>query len=243
MSVEPNIAAVAMLIGDPTREAMLTALLTGQALPAGELAARAHVSPQTASAHLAKLVDGGLLVVATAGRHRYYRLSSRQVAQALEALAIIAAPPRIRSLRESEESKAMRFARTCYDHLAGALGVALNQALLDRGLLIQHDQAYTLTEQGTNWMEAWGVDLQQLRQGRRLFARPCLDWSERRYHVGGALGAVIAATMFERGWIIRAARGRAVRLTEQGRAELRQELGLDSQSLSAAATEIAGAVR
>ena len=227
MSAEPNVAAVAMLIGDPTREAMLTALLNGQALPAGELAARARVSPPTASAHLAKLVDGGLLVVTTSGRHRYYRLSSPQVAHALEALAIIAPPPRVCSLRESEETKAMRFARTCYDHLAGAVGVALSQSLLDRGLLIQGDKTYTITEQGTLWLDSWGIDIQQLRQGRRVFAKPCLDWSERRYHIGGALGTLIAASLFERGWIVRAARGRAVRLTERGRSELRQQLGLD----------------
>jgi DNA-binding transcriptional ArsR family regulator len=227
MSTEPNVAAVAMLIGDPTREVMLTALLSGQALPAGELAARARVSPQTASAHLARLIDGGLLVVAASGRHRYYRLSSPQVAHALEALAVIAPPPRVRSLRESEETKAMRLARTCYDHLAGALGVALSQSLLDRGLLIQGDQTYTITEQGAIWLDSWGIDVQQLRQRRRVFAKPCLDWSERRYHIGGALGALITARMFERGWIVRAARGRAVRLTEQGRSELRQQLDLD----------------
>src|SRR4051812_36181790 len=129
MQAGPDLASVALLIGDPTRAAMLTALLGGQALPAGELAACAQISAQTASAHLAKLVGGGLLSVTNTGRHRYYRLKSPEVGTALEALAMIAPQERVRSLRQSEDARALRFARTCYDHLAGVVGVAITRSL------------------------------------------------------------------------------------------------------------------
>ena len=143
MSVEPDVGSVAALIGEPTRAAILGALLGGAAIPAGELAARAHVTPQTASAHLAKLVEGAILDVRMVGRRRYYRLANPQISAALEALAVIAPAPRSRTLAEAEQVKAMRFARTCYDHLAGALGVALTQALIERGMLIQHEAAFS----------------------------------------------------------------------------------------------------
>jgi DNA-binding transcriptional ArsR family regulator len=227
MQADPDLATVATLIGDPARAAMLAALLDGQALPAGELAACARISPQTASSHLAKLVAGGLLRVATEGRHRYFQLQSAEVGAALEALAAIAPAARVRSLRESEAAHALRFARTCYDHLAGAVGVAITQGLLDQGLLMVDAHAYRVTPDGTAWFAQWGIDLHHLRQARRSFAKPCLDWSERHYHLAGALGAALAHALFERGWLVRVAGIRAVRLTEQGRAGLRQELRLE----------------
>ena len=224
MQADPDVAMVATLIGDPARAAMLAALLGGQALPAGELAACARISPQTASSHLAKLVAGGLLCVTTAGRHRYYQLQGSDVAAALEALAAIAPRARIHSLRESEASRALRFARTCYDHLAGVVGVAITQGLLDQGLLTADGHTYHVSSAGAGWFVRWGIDLGQLRQVRRSFARPCLDWSERHYHLAGALGAALARGLFERGWLVRVAGSRAVRLTEVGRVGLRKEL-------------------
>lgn len=227
MSAEPNLAEIAQLIGEPARATMLLALLGGQALPAGELAARARVTRQTASAHLARLVSGGLLPVRTSGRHRYYRLSGPHIGALLEALLRVAPARPVRSLRESEEARALRAARTCYDHLAGALGVALTRRLLDLGLLAQEGERYSVTADGAAWLAGWAIDLEMLRRGRRAVARPCLDWSERHDHLAGALGAAITAKLFERGWILRAPGSRAVRLTNAGQAGLRRELGLN----------------
>lgn len=233
MRSDPDLATVAALIGDPSRAAILAALLGGQALPAGELARCARISAQTASGHLARLIDGGLLRVNSRGRHRYYQLSSSEVGRALEALAAIAPQARIRSLNESESGRALRFARTCYDHLAGAVGVALAEAMTGRELLAPAGEGYVVTAAGEAWCAGWGLDLDRLRQGRRVFARSCLDWSQRRPHLAGALGAAITGSLFERGWIMRSPNSRAVRLTEAGRAGLAHEFGLDSASCAA----------
>lgn len=228
MSAIPNLATITALIADPSRAAMLSALLSGISLPAGELAQCAKISPQTASTHLAKLVAGGLLSVTTAGRHRYFCLSNKQVAQALESLALIAPAQQARSLNEGLDMQAVHRARTCYDHLAGALGVALTQALIDKGLIQQHDEAYEVTEPGECWLDAFGIDRLQLQNQRRIFAAICLDWSERRPHLAGALGAAIAQRLFELKWIRRVDRSRAVKVTDFGRSGLKRELGLES---------------
>jgi DNA-binding transcriptional ArsR family regulator len=224
MSVEPDVASIAALIGEPARAAILGALLGGLAIPAGELAARARITPQTASAHLAKLVEGAILDVRTVGRRRYYRIANPRVGAALEALAVIAPPPRSRTLAESEQVKALRFARTCYDHLAGTLGVALTEALLCERMLARHDETFAVTPRGGLLLAEWGV--QTARRSGRVFARPCLDWSERRDHLAGALGAGIASAFLARGWIVRLRGGRAVRLTDEGRRTLQRDLGL-----------------
>src|SRR5579859_3704655 len=167
VDAQPNLAAVAALIGDPARSAMLGALLGGQALPAGELAHVAHVSPQTASAHLSKLIEGKLLLMTRSGRHRYYRIASSEIASALEALALIAPPQSIRCLRDSQISGALRLARTCYVHLAGVLGVTITRSMLDQGLLERTDSAFTLTSHGEQQLVARGVDVAQARSSRR----------------------------------------------------------------------------
>lgn len=226
MRADPDLAAIAQLIGEPARAAMLLALLGGQALPAGELAVRAGVSPQTASSHLARLVDAGLLRAASSGRHRYYSLSSAEVGGVLEALLTIAPARPVRSLRQSEEALALRRARTCYDHLAGALGVRLTQQLLARELLVPDEACYHVTTSGAAFLEGWAIDVEALRRGRRALARPCLDWSERHNHLAGALGAAITARLFERGWLRRLSGSRAVQLTGEGQAGLQRELGL-----------------
>ncbi len=206
---------------------MLDALMSKQALPAGELAAHASISPQTASTHLAKLVEGGLLVLTQQGRHRYYTLASEEVSHALEALAVIAPATKVRSLRESLVVEQLYRARTCYDHLAGKLGVEITQALQDLGI-VQHEEqerCYCVTEQGKIFLEQFGIELDTLRRSRRAFALPCLDWSERRYHLAGALGAALLERLFQRGWIERRASGRAVRLTEDGQKGLVRTFG------------------
>lgn len=212
-------AAVAALIGDPARSAMLHALCDArQALPAGELAACARVSPATASGHLARLLEGNLVAVEPNGRHRYYRLANAQVAAALEALALIAPPAPVRNLSHAAETTRVREARTCYDHLAGRLGVALTDGLCARGLLARDDLA--LTAAGECWFAQLGIEVDALRRGRRPLTRACLDWSERRHHLSGALGAAFAAQLLDRRWVVRRPEPRAVELTPAGRASL-----------------------
>lgn len=226
MSVDPNFASIAALIGEPTRAAFLGALLGGTAHTASELAHLAGVTAQTASMHLARLVEGNLVKVSASGRHRYYELASPQVAHVLETLATIAPPARIASLRESERARAMRFARTCYDHLAGRVGVALNDRLIERGFLIVEGEHWQISATGERWLKSCGVDLAAWQKGRRAAARPCLDWSERRYHLAGAAGAAITHWLLHEGWITRIGSSRAVQLTPKGRAGFQQEWDL-----------------
>ena len=222
----PNITQVASLIGDPSRAAMLMNLLGGRALPASELARAAHVTPQTASSHLAKMMEGGLVIHESHGRHRYYRLASAEVGQALEALNAIAPAKPVRSLRDSDQSKALRFARTCYDHVAGEVGVAFSNKMLNLGLIAENGRDFLVTSDGAKWLRDFGVDLHGLGQGRRQFARQCLDWSERRYHIAGALGAAVTNRLFELEWITRIPGGRALRVTSSGFQGFERELNI-----------------
>jgi hypothetical protein len=160
------------------------------------------------------------------GRHRYYELASPQVAHVLETLATIAPPARVSSLRESDRARAMRFARTCYDHLAGKVGVAFNDRLIERGYLIAEDKHWHLSATGERWLHNCGIDLAAWQKGRRAVARPCLDWSERRYHLAGAAGAAITHWLLHEGWITRIGSSRAVQLTPKGRAGFQKEWDL-----------------
>lgn len=222
----PNIVEVASLIGDGSRASMLMCLLGGKAWPASELARAAHITPQTASSHLAKMVEGGLLVHESYGRHRYYRLANAEVGQALEALNAIAPSKPVRSLRESDQSKALHFARTCYDHIAGEVGVTVTDRLLGLGVIREDERDFVVTADGQNWFRDFGTDLDGIQRGRRHFARQCLDWSERRHHMAGALGAALTHRLFDLEWITRIPSGRAVRLTDKGYKGLEAELGL-----------------
>jgi DNA-binding transcriptional ArsR family regulator len=216
MIAAANLAEVAALVGDPARANMLAALMDGRALTASELAFLARVTPQTASAHLAKLADSHLLSVAKQGRHRYFRLASPLVGRMLEgimAVAAIEAPRRHRPA--SAKDAALRQARTCYDHLAGRVGVALADALSAEGHVVLGDDGGTVTDSGTGFLRGIGIDLQTLPR-QRCFCRPCLDWSERRPHLAGALGAALARTAFEHGWIERLRDTRAVAVTGLG---------------------------
>ena len=215
---EPDVAPVAALLADSARAAMLTALLDGRALAAGELARLAGVSAATASAHLARLLSGGLVTVVSQGRHRYYRLAGHEVAAALEALALLGARRPVRSLRQSRRAQALSEARTCYDHLAGRAGVALLDALIDCGALSAGERIADLavTAQGAAALTEFGVDIPVLRRSRRRLAVSCLDWTERRPHLGGALGAAITARLLALGWIEPGACPRAVLVTAVG---------------------------
>jgi len=234
--MDANIAAPAALIGDPTRAAMLQALQDGRAQPASALAWAAGVTAQAASNHLAKLVDGGLLAVEREGRHRYYRLANAEVAHALEALSVLAAPVRSLETPRTPKARALRDARCCYGHLAGRLGVCVAEALVARGLLAPEDgKLYAVTPSGRAWFEDLGVDVGALRSPRGV-ARQCLDWTERRHHLAGPLGVKLLERMTALGWLAVEPQGRAVRLTVDGRQALRERLGveLDVEGLRAA---------
>ena len=234
MRGEADIAAAAVLLAEPARCALLMAVMGEGRLAAGDLAARARIAPSTASEHLRQLVDGGFLLTSKNGRHRFYELADPAVAAAVEALALVAPQREVRSLREATRSELIRFARTCYDHLAGQIGVALASALENEGTLIRRDGEYAVGPQAEERLALLGIDLPGLRRQRRPLVRACLDWSEREPHVAGALGAALTARLFELRWIERRAGNRSVVVTAPGRAGLAREFGVNQADARAA---------
>jgi DNA-binding transcriptional ArsR family regulator len=222
---EADLAAAASLLAEPARAELMLATLADGPLTASELAARAGIARSTASGHLGRLVAGGFLVVADRGRHRYYEPAGAAVAEAVEALSRVAPQRPARSLREATRSELLREARTCYDHLAGRLGVELARALEHRRVVVPTNGDYALGEQAAPELAVLGIDLEALSEQRRPLVRGCLDWSERELHVAGALGAALNARLFELGCIVRRDRTRALAVTETGR-ELLAELGV-----------------
>jgi DNA-binding transcriptional ArsR family regulator len=232
--MDPNIALPAALIGDPARAAILSALCDGRAQPASALAYAARVTPQSASNHLAKLLDGGLLAVEAEGRHRYYRLASAQVAAAMEALAHLAPPIRSLDAPLTAKARRLRFGRSCYDHLAGRLGVAVAAELEARGYLTPPDQAskqYAVTDAGRRWLHQLGIEVDALKPTAAGLARRCLDWTERRHHLAGPLGAALMARFVELGWLRRDGASRAISITPVGISELRRLLQIEALDL------------
>jgi DNA-binding transcriptional ArsR family regulator len=238
---EVDLAGPAELIGNPARAAMLLALLDRRALPMSTLADEAGVAASTASAHLARLVDGGLLRVRQEGRHRYYELASDRVAESLEALARLAPPKPVRSLRADTRAHALRAARTCYDHIAGHLGVEIMRSLLRRNAVTggngRHDDAtadhlaapgrtcdYQLTETGWALFEELGV---VVSPGRRRLVGYCVDWTEQRHHLAGAAGAALLDRVVELGWVQRGPK-RTLKITEAGQEGLHRHFGLSA---------------
>ncbi|WP_448189928.1 metalloregulator ArsR/SmtB family transcription factor [Azospirillum sp. sgz301742] len=221
-----TLAEVAAAIGDVARANILSALMDGRALTAGELAWHAGVSPQTTSGHLARLRQAGLIAEERQGRHRYHRLAGPEVAHAIEALMAVAAAGPQRHRPTGPRDEALRTARTCYDHLAGRLGVGLADALRERGHVVLADGAGRLTEAGGSFLAGTlGIDLTSGRGGRP-FCRTCLDWSERRPHLAGRLGAALCARCLELGWIERVRDSRAISVTEAGRRGFADAFGL-----------------
>lgn len=228
MSEPVDFATAAALIGDPARAAILNALLDGRARPAGELAYASGVTPQTASSHLSKLVDGGLLDVEAEGRHRYYRLAGAHVAQALEQLVLIRPRGETRRKPLTRQAKALQGARRCYDHLAGRLGVGVTERLQVLGYISPAPaKRFEVTDAGSIWLASIGIDLGRLRPSRTGLARQCLDWTERTHHLAGPLGVALLDAFCNRGWLRRSDETRAVQVTPKGQIELKRQLGVE----------------
>jgi DNA-binding transcriptional ArsR family regulator len=226
--MDQEFAATAALMGDRTRATMLLKLLDGKALPAGELAFAANVSPQTASGHLALLVEGGLVAVERQGRHRYYRLAGEDVASAMESMmGLMPSHKKDAASADTPPVGTLAFARTCYSHLAGWLGVQLADAMLAKSLIAVSGKAFAVTDAGRAWFEELGVHVPSGNENTvAKFAHACPDWSERRPHLAGTLGVALYRRMVELGWLAPIAGTRAVRLTSMGKRELSERLGL-----------------
>jgi DNA-binding transcriptional ArsR family regulator len=212
----PNIARIASLLGDTARADVLTALMTDRALTATELAAIAGVTKQTMSAHLSKLLDAALVAVDQQGRHRYFRLADEDVAGLLESLMGVAFRTGAVRLLSSPREPALRKARICYDHLAGELGVAAYEALLRRGVFEMSREELRLSKSGVEWFRRFGIDTDAAARQRRTFCRPCMDWSERRHHLAGSLGAALLSRLQDLKWASRDKNSRVIRFTPRG---------------------------
>lgn len=229
MKEKHAISTLGYLLADPGRAAMLVALLEGRALPAGELARAASVSAQSASAHLSKLSRGGLITMQRDGRCRYYKLAGPRVANALEALGAISTVRPAAEYIASQLDKSILLARSCYDHLAGRIGVALADTMhKQRVIVAEGERDYRVTTKGADWLAKLGVQMETLQQSKRHLARRCLDWTERRPHVSGALGAALLKHFLAEGWLARNKGSRALRVTLKGQRWFR-ELGVAAE--------------
>ncbi|AUS87243.1 transcriptional regulator [Lysinibacillus sp. YS11] len=227
MGINPNMAEIAALLGETSRATILASMMDGRFHTASELAYMAAIKPQTASFHLAKLVEGKLIKVEKQGRHRYFQLAGEDIAQFLESFLAISPPPEVRSLKQSSQIKLLQDARTCYDHLAGKLGVQLTESMLKAGYLTLEGKQFVLTDEGILFFTTFGIDLNALKRKRRSFSHACLDWSERRYHLAGALGCELLNQFFNLGWLLRVPSIRAIKVTEKGKIGFKEVFHLD----------------
>jgi DNA-binding transcriptional ArsR family regulator len=221
----PNIALIGSLLGDPARANMLEALMGGKALTASELAREAGVTPQTASSHFAKLAGGGLVTIEKQGRHRYYRLSGTDIAEVLEGLAGLAMRAGHLRTRTGPKDPALRRARVCYDHLAGDLGVRMFDGMQKRNLIRGNPASIDLTRSGEQFCDRLGLDLEALRRMKRPLCKTCLDWSARRHHLAGALGAALLSRFYELKWARRESQSRIVTLSPKGETQFNRLFG------------------
>ncbi|MEW9110035.1 MAG: helix-turn-helix domain-containing protein [Cytobacillus gottheilii] len=224
--MNPDLAKIAALLSDPTRSAILLCLMDGTIHPSSELAYIAKVKPQTASFHLHKMLDADLVSVEKHGRHRYYKLKSSEVARVLEQLLHIAPKTAVNSLNEFREKSAIHLARTCYDHLAGYVGVQLTNALMQQGFLTKTDMNFDITAKGRIFLEELGIIEGNIRNSRRKFAPCCLDWTERQHHIAGALGNALLENLLEAGWFSRIPKTRALKVTPKGKLELKKRFSI-----------------
>lgn len=226
METDIQFSEIANLIGEPARAIMLWNLSDGRAYTAGELAIVSNISPQSASNHLSKLVEADFLKVEKQGKHRYYKFARTEVAYAIEAIANLI--PDKKTIREQKlfTNGDIQYCRTCYDHLAGKIAVDLAQSLLKQKILNLHDNEFIVSSKGESWFEMIGLDVNELKKSKRYFAKPCLDWTERKYHLAGALGAAFLNQMQKSNWIRLKANSRIVILTAKGESEL-SKLGIN----------------
>jgi DNA-binding transcriptional ArsR family regulator len=213
--MENQFSQIAALIGDPVRAKILWALLDKRAYTATELAIYADTTPQNISMHLNKLIKADLLTVESQGRHKYYNYSCAEIPYAIEALANLLPKPEIKK-NEAVDEKPVRFCRSCYDHLAGKVGVMLTDGLLKQQFLYKQDNSFEVSSEGEKWFNGLGIDIGQLRKQKRLFARPCLDWSERKHHLAGSLGAALLTRITGEGWVRRVEGSRTMLVTRKG---------------------------
>jgi DNA-binding transcriptional ArsR family regulator len=213
--MEDSLSRIASLIGEPVRAKVLWMLMDGRAFTARELAIGVETTPQNLSMHLGKLLRAGLLAVEVQGRHRYYTLSRAEVADVIGAMANLI--PAAEVVRKDMDAVPVKFCRTCYDHLAGKVGVLIAEALLRQKLIVYREKELDVTPKGVAWFAEWGIDCGEIRKQRRVFAKPCLDWTERRHHLAGSLGAALLGKMMEAHWLRRVAQSRAMVVTAKGR--------------------------
>lgn len=218
--MEDQFIKTATLIGDATRASILWNLLDGRAFTATELAIAIETSAQNISMHLGKLLDANLISVEKQGRHKYYRFSNKEVAYAVEAMANLIPKPEISAKKKTENYPPIKYCRTCYDHLAGKIGVALAESLLEQKIIIEKNNTFEVTSEGEKWLSDFGVNIGDAKKQKRIFLKPCLDWSERRYHIAGSVGTLLLNKMLEQDWIRRTANSRVIIITAKGEKEM-----------------------
>lgn len=226
--MEEQFKQIAALIGDPTRAAIMWTLLDGKAFTATELSIAAATTPQNISMHLAKLVQANLLCVESQGRHRYYKYARKEVAYAIEALGSLVPSPAVTRVTGSDGGhSAIKHCRTCYDHLAGKVGVAITDSLLQQKILVHTNAVFEVSSKGRKWFASFDIDVDALQQQRRSFLRPCLDWSERRYHMAGSLAAAFLQSMLSADWLRTTRNSRALVITGRGQKKLYEHFKLE----------------
>ena len=218
--MEDQFIKTATLIGDATRASILWNLLDGRAFTATELAIAIETSAQNISMHLGKLLDANLISVEKQGRHKYYRFSNKEVAYAVEAMANLIPKPEISAKKKTKNYPPIKYCRTCYDHLAGKIGVALAESLLQQKIIIEKNNTFEITSEGEKWFSDFGVNIGDAKKQKRIFLKPCLDWSERRYHIAGSVGTLLLNKMLEQDWIRRTANSRVIIITAKGEKEM-----------------------
>jgi DNA-binding transcriptional ArsR family regulator len=218
--MENQFKEIAALIGDPTRAVIMWTLLDGKAFTATELAIIVNTSPQNISMHLAKLVQSDLLCVEKQGRHKYYRFSNKEIAYAIEAMANLIPHSTIPKKNIAEKHSPIKHCRTCYDHLAGKIGVALTDSLLEQKIIVDNNNVFEISPKGEKWFSDFGINVDEVKKQRRLFLKPCLDWSERRNHIAGSLATSIFDKMVSNDWLRKTNHSRAIIITGKGEKEL-----------------------
>jgi DNA-binding transcriptional ArsR family regulator len=218
--MEKEIGYITSLIGDPVRTNILWTLLDGRAYTATELAIRADTSPQNISMHLSKLISADLLTVESLGRYKYYRFARQEVAYAIEALGNLVPSEKHKRITSNPDNSAIKYCRTCYDHLAGKVGVLITEALKKQNIIKLNASDYSVTWKGDKFFSALEINTDELKKHRRIFAKPCMDWSERKHHLAGSLGAALLDKMLSLDWLRKTSHSRATLITSKGRQQL-----------------------